>query len=65
MGNAVEIGVAAEIARVVRGIGQRGVDRLLDMFRTTVNVWSDSCGTSIIASSEGETDLKILAGSRA
>ena len=30
------------------------VDRLLDMFRTTVNVWSDSCGAVIIANSEGE-----------
>ncbi len=31
------------------------VDRILDMFRTTVNVWSDSCGAVIIARSEGET----------
>lgn len=31
------------------------VDRILDMFRTTVNVWSDSCGAAIIAKSEGET----------
>ena len=30
------------------------VDRVLDMCRTTVNVWSDSCGTGIIARSEGE-----------
>ncbi len=30
------------------------VDRILDMFRTAVNVWSDSCGTAIIAASEGE-----------
>lgn len=30
------------------------VDRLLDMCRTVVNVWSDSCGAVIIASSEGE-----------
>jgi len=30
------------------------VDRVLDMFRTSVNVWSDSCGASIIAKSEGE-----------
>jgi proton glutamate symport protein len=30
------------------------VDRILDMFRTAVNVWSDSCGTVIIAKSEGE-----------
>jgi proton glutamate symport protein len=25
------------------------VDRILDMFRTTVNVFSDSCGTVIIS----------------
>lgn len=30
------------------------VDRILDMFRTSVNVWSDSCGAAIIAKSEGE-----------
>lgn len=30
------------------------VDRILDMFRTSTNVWSDSCGAVIIAKSEGE-----------
>ncbi len=30
------------------------VDRILDMIRTTVNVWSDSCGAVVIAKSEGE-----------
>lgn len=30
------------------------VDRILDMFRTCTNVWSDSCGAVIIARSEGE-----------
>ncbi len=30
------------------------VDRLLDMCRTTINVWSDSCGAVIIAKSEDE-----------
>ncbi|MCF6366047.1 MAG: dicarboxylate/amino acid:cation symporter [Bacteroidales bacterium] len=30
------------------------VDRILDMFRTSVNVWSDSCGAVIVAKSEGE-----------
>lgn len=35
------------------------VDRILDMFRTTVNVWSDSCGASLIAKSEGEV-LKVM-----
>ena len=34
------------------------VDRILDMFRTAVNVWSDSCAAVIIAKKEGET-LKI------
>lgn len=34
------------------------VDRILDMFRTAVNVWSDTCGAAIIARSEGET-LKV------
>ncbi len=30
------------------------IDRPLDMFRTSVNVFSDSCGAAIIARSEGE-----------
>ncbi len=30
------------------------VDRILDMFRTAVNVWSDSCAAVIIAKLEGE-----------
>ncbi len=30
------------------------VDRVLDMFRTSINVWSDTCGTVLIAKSEGE-----------
>lgn len=42
----------------LEGIGLiLAVDRLLDMCRTTVNVWSDSCGTAIIAKSEGETGI--------
>ena len=31
------------------------VDRPLDMLRTCVNVWSDSCGAAIISRTEGET----------
>lgn len=39
----------------LEGIGLiLAVDRILDMFRTSVNVWSDSCGAVIIAKSEGE-----------
>ena len=34
------------------------VDRILDMCRTTVNVWSDSCGAVVIAKTEGE-NLKV------
>ena len=30
------------------------VDRVLDMCRTTVNVWSDSTGAAVVASGEGE-----------
>jgi Na+/H+-dicarboxylate symporter len=33
------------------------VDRLLDMSRTAVNVFSDSCAAVIIAKSEGEDVL--------
>ena len=33
------------------------VDRILDMTRTSVNVWSDSCGAVIIARSENEKTL--------
>jgi Na+/H+-dicarboxylate symporter len=33
------------------------IDRPLDMFRTAVNVFSDTCGAAIIARSEGEDDV--------
>jgi len=33
------------------------VDRILDMFRTSVNVFSDSCGAVLIARTEGEQDV--------
>jgi proton glutamate symport protein len=36
------------------------VDRILDMLRTSVNVWSDTCGAAIIARSEGENELNVL-----
>jgi Na+/H+-dicarboxylate symporter len=42
----------------LEGIGLiLAVDRILDMLRTAVNVFSDSCGTVIIARSEGETGV--------
>ena len=54
---------------VLEAVGMRGpevdvivgamlaVDRPLDMMRTSVNVFSDSCGAAIIARSEGESDV--------
>jgi Na+/H+-dicarboxylate symporter len=40
------------------GIGMiLAVDRILDMCRTTVNIFSDTCGAVIIAKSEGETGV--------
>ena len=35
------------------------IDRPLDMYRTAVNVYSDSCGTAIIARSEGEEGVDV------
>ncbi|MBE9516431.1 MAG: dicarboxylate/amino acid:cation symporter [Proteobacteria bacterium] len=46
------IGLPAE------GIGLiLAVDRILDMCRTSVNVFSDSCGAVLIGRSEGETEI--------
>ncbi|VAW80739.1 Proton/glutamate symporter @ Sodium/glutamate symporter [hydrothermal vent metagenome] len=43
------IGLPAEAVGLILA-----VDRILDMFRTSVNVFSDSCGAVIIARTEGE-----------
>jgi proton glutamate symport protein len=51
--------VLSAVGLPLEGIGLiLAVDRILDMCRTVVNVFSDTCGAVIIASSEGET-LKI------
>jgi proton glutamate symport protein len=54
---------------VLEAIGLRGpdvnvivgsmlaIDRPLDMYRTAVNIFSDSCGAAIVARSEGETGV--------
>jgi Na+/H+-dicarboxylate symporter len=54
---------------VLEAIGLRGpdvnlivgsmlaIDRPLDMYRTAVNIFSDSCGAAIIARSEGESGV--------
>ena len=47
--------ILAAVDLPLAGIGLiLAVDRILDMFRTSVNVWSDSCGAVVIAKSEGE-----------
>ena len=60
MAGLVMITVVLTVAGLpLEGIGLvLAVDRILDMFRTSVNVWSDTCGAVIIAKSEGET-LKV------
>jgi Na+/H+-dicarboxylate symporter len=47
--------ILSAVGLPLEGIGLiLAVDRILDMFRTATNVWSDSCGAAIIANSEGE-----------
>jgi proton glutamate symport protein len=51
--------VLTAVGLPLEGVGLiLAVDRILDMCRTTVNVFSDSCGAVIIARTEGET-LKV------
>lgn len=50
--------ILSAIGLPAEGIGLLLItDRILDMLRTAVNVFSDSCCTTIVASSEGEKDL--------
>jgi len=47
--------ILSAVGLPLEGVGLiLAVDRFLDMCRTTVNVWSDSCGAVTIAKSEGE-----------
>ena len=47
--------ILSAVGLPLEGVGLiLAVDPLLDMFRTTVNVYSDSCGAVLIAKSEGE-----------
>lgn len=47
--------VLTAVGLPLEGIGLiLAVDRILDMFRTAVNVWSDSCGAILISKSEDE-----------
>src|SRR5699024_10397248 len=50
-------GVLSQVGLPAEGIGLiLGVDRLLDMTRTAVNVTGDATVTCIVATSEGELD---------
>ncbi|MBL6964133.1 MAG: dicarboxylate/amino acid:cation symporter [Bacteroidetes bacterium] len=47
--------ILSAIGLPLEGVGLiLAVDRILDMFRTATNVWSDTCGAVIIAKSEKE-----------
>jgi len=47
--------VLSALGLPLEGVGLiLAVDRILDMFRTTVNVWSDSCIAVVVAKTEGE-----------
>jgi len=50
------IGLEGPDVNVIVG-SMLAIDRPLDMYRTAVNVFSDSCGAAIIARSEGETGV--------
>jgi len=51
--------ILSAVGLPLEGVGLiLAVDRFLDMCRTTVNVWSDSCGAVTIAKTEGE-QLKV------
>jgi proton glutamate symport protein len=48
--------VLTAVSLPLEGVGLiLAVDRILDMSRTTVNVWGDTCAAVIVAKSEGET----------
>lgn len=50
--------ILAAISLPVEAIGRvLAVDRVLDMCRTSVNVFSDSCGAAIIARRAGEENV--------
>lgn len=52
--------VFSQVGLPIEGIGLIiGVDRLMDMIRTAVNVSGDAVVTTIVAKSEGELDLDI------
>ncbi len=50
--------ILAAIGLPLEGLGViLAVDRILDMCRTAVNVWGDSCGAVVVARLQGETQV--------
>lgn len=61
VGLVVLAGVLGQVGLPAEGIAMiLGVDRLLDMTRTMVNVTGDAAVTTIVARSEGELDLAVF-----
>jgi Na+/H+-dicarboxylate symporter len=61
VGLVVLAGVLSQVGLPAEGIALiLGVDRLLDMTRTVVNVTGDSMVTTLVARSEGELDLDVF-----
>ena len=61
VGLVILAGVLAQVGLPAEGIALiLGVDRLLDMTRTVVNITGDSTVTTIVAKSEGELDMDIF-----
>jgi len=66
VGLVVLAGVLHQVGLPAEGIALiLGVDRLLDMTRTVVNITGDSMVTTIVAKSEGELDLDVFNDPRA
>ncbi|MEZ5465007.1 MAG: dicarboxylate/amino acid:cation symporter [Lysobacteraceae bacterium] len=54
-------GVLTQVGLPVEAIGLvLGVDRLLDMTRTAVNITGDAMVTTVVAKSEGELDMEVF-----
>ena len=61
VGLVVLAGVLTQVGLPAEGIALiLGVDRLLDMTRTVVNITGDSMVTTLVAKSEGELDLDVF-----
>jgi len=66
VGLVVLAGVLDQVGLPAEGIALiLGVDRLLDMTRTVVNITGDSMVTTIVAKSEGELDMDVFNNPRA